>query len=118
MYLLSLGEFATDGYNEGYNKNSAWMMFFFATVSIMLLFMNFVIAIMSEPFEKVKEEKVQYRYKHKLDLIVDNIELFDKEKFGTLNKKYILVVKPEEELVESGNTIEDDVNELQQEFHR
>ena len=100
MYLLSLGEFALDGYNEGYNRESAWIMFLLATVIIMLLFMNFVIAIMSEPFERVKEERVQYRYRHKLDLIVDNIELFDKQKFRIENKKYILVVKPEEELVD------------------
>jgi HAMP domain-containing protein len=118
MYLLALGEFAIDGYNEGYNKTHAWGMFLLATIVIMLLFMNFVIAIMSEPFERVKDNAVQYRYSHKLDLIVDNIELFDKKKFGTLNKKYILVVKPEEEEIEGGATLEDDVNELQQDFQK
>ena len=51
MYMLSLGEFATDGYNEGYNKIGAWVMFILATIVVMLLFMNFIIAIMSEPFE-------------------------------------------------------------------
>jgi len=97
MYLLSLGEFALDGYNQGYNRESAWVMYLLATSILSLLFMNFLIAIMAEPFERVKEERVQYSYGHKLEMIVDNIDLFNKKDFDVENKKYILVVEPEQE---------------------
>ena len=61
MYLLSLGEFhSMDGYSGGFNKISAWIMFIFATIILLLLFMNMIIAVMSEPFEEVKERKLSY----------------------------------------------------------
>jgi len=52
---------------------------------------------MSEPFEMVKEGRIQYRYKHKLEMIIDNLELFNLKDFNLVNMKYILIVKPEEE---------------------
>ena len=58
MYLLSLGEFnSLDGYSGGFNVRSAWGMFIFATIILLLLFLNMVIAVMSEPYEEVKERK-------------------------------------------------------------
>ena len=62
MYLLSLGEFnSMDGYSGGFNVKSSWAMFIFATVILLLMFMNMVIAVMSEPFEDVKQSKVAYQ---------------------------------------------------------
>ena len=43
VYLISLGEFQTDGYSEGENKKSAWAMFLLATLALQVLFMNMVI---------------------------------------------------------------------------
>ena len=62
MYLLSLGEFfSMDGYKGGHNQKSAWFMFLLASVILLLMFMNMVIAVMSEPFEDVKNSKVAYQ---------------------------------------------------------
>jgi hypothetical protein len=62
MYLLALGEFnSMDGYTGGYNVKSSWFMFLLATVILLLLFMNMVIAVMSEPFEDVRSSKVAYQ---------------------------------------------------------
>lgn len=53
MYMLSLGEFAMEGYNEGFNNYSAWLMFFLATWVLMLIMLNFIITTMGEPFARV-----------------------------------------------------------------
>ena len=61
MYLLSLGEFySLDGYKSGYNAKSATLMFILATIFLLLLFMNMIIAVMSEPFEEVRENKLAH----------------------------------------------------------
>jgi hypothetical protein len=95
MYLLSLGEFnSMDGYSGGFNVKSSWAMFIFATVILLLMFMNMVIAVMSEPFEDVKNAKVAYQLQQQIEFIVDFRDLVDlKEKYK--KEKYIMVIKPE-----------------------
>ena len=96
MYLASLGEFnSSDAYVGGYNVKSAWMMFLLATVVLLLTFLNMLIAVMSEPFEDVKENKDAYVLRKKVSLIVTYLDLIDlKEEFG--KNKYIMIVKPED----------------------
>jgi hypothetical protein len=62
MYLLSLGEFSTDGQDKGHDVLHTWIMFVLASVILMLLLLNFIITIMGEPFEMVKENEAVYRY--------------------------------------------------------
>lgn len=62
MYLVSLGEFfSLDAYIGGYNGRSAFFMFLVATFMLLILFMNMIIAVMAEPFEEVKENKLSYQ---------------------------------------------------------
>ena len=69
-------------------------MFIFATVILLLMFMNMVIAVMSEPFEDVKNAKVAYQLQQQIEFIVDFRDLVDlKEKYK--KEKYIMVIKPE-----------------------
>jgi hypothetical protein len=63
MYLIALGEFSTDGYTHGNNPWSAWFMFIFATIILLLLFMNMLIAVMAEPFGDVAGSADLYKYK-------------------------------------------------------
>ena len=111
MYLLSLGEFQIDGYNEGYNNYSAWLMFFLATWILMLIMLNFIITTMGEPFERVQSQATMYKYKQYIQLIVDNMDYlnFDKKFKG---QRYILVVKPEETGINAGDPFEDQMNKL------
>lgn len=95
MYLLSLGEFnSMDGYSGGFNVNSCWFMFILATIILLLLFMNMVIAVMSEPFEDVKNSKVAYQLQQQIDFIVDFEDLIDIQR-KYKGQKYIMVIKPE-----------------------
>merc|ERR1719183_1265922 len=54
-WLLGLGEFASDTYSEQ-NAWTLWIMFFIATFLVQLIFMNLLIAIMSDSFAKLNEE--------------------------------------------------------------
>ena len=57
-YLISFGEFDFEGYgNRGkYQNYFLWVLFFFATFTIQLVFMNMLIAIMSESYDRVKQK--------------------------------------------------------------
>jgi hypothetical protein len=63
MYLFSLGEFsAIDGFAGGNDTNLAWLAFLISTFVLLLLFMNMVIAIMSEKFSEVGANKELYKF--------------------------------------------------------
>lgn len=84
-----------DAYTGGFNVKSAWMMFLLATVVLLMLFLNMLIAVMSEPFEDVKENKDAYVLRKKVSFIVTYLDLIDlKKEFG--KNKYIMIVKPED----------------------
>lgn len=59
------------------------------------MFMNMVIAVMSEPFEDVKNSKVAYQLQQQIDFIVDFQDLVDLKK-EYMKEKYIMVIKPEQ----------------------
>lgn len=55
IYLLSLGEFATDNF-EGKQKDvMAWFIFFASTFITQITFLNMLIAVMSDTYDQVKE---------------------------------------------------------------
>lgn len=51
-YLTGLGDFNKDNYSEE-DAVVVWMMFFFATILVQLVFMNMLIAIMGESFGRI-----------------------------------------------------------------
>ena len=57
MYLLALGEFEFEGFKHGPNRSDAWLFFLFATFSVLIVFMNIIIAIMGNTFSKVEARK-------------------------------------------------------------
>jgi hypothetical protein len=55
----ALGDFDSEAYRIGYDKNFAMVMFLLATFIICVVFMNMLIAIMGETFGQVTEEAEQ-----------------------------------------------------------
>lgn len=53
VYMLALGEFSTDNYNNGPNKVICWFMFMLASFLIVVVFMNMLIAIMGDTYAHV-----------------------------------------------------------------
>ena len=116
MYLLSLGEFVTDGFTESYNPMTLWLMFILATVILLLLFMNMLIAVMAEPFGDVASKADLYKYKSQIEIIHDHQDLVD---VGALFKKhkYIMIIKPEEAYVDKSETLESKFDGMQENLH-
>ena len=60
-YLITLGDYHTSGYSFGPNVWAVWIVFFLASAFLTIIMLNFIITIMSEPFERVQEKKEIYR---------------------------------------------------------
>ncbi len=75
-YLVGLGEFDMENFS---NSDGAfvWILFILATFITQLLFMNLLIAIMGDTFDRVQEMKVQAGTKEKISMITDFIWVLD-----------------------------------------
>ena len=56
MYLLGLGEFDLENATEGSNTILFYGLFNLATFLIMIVFLNMLVAIMSDTFSKVTQD--------------------------------------------------------------
>ena len=60
MYELGLGNFRIDSFDDSdisYNNAICYFLFFFATALIMIVFLNMLIAIMSDTFDQASDER-------------------------------------------------------------
>ena len=90
-YLVGLGEFGMDNFT-GEGGALIWFFFLLATFITQLLFMNLLIAIMGDTFDRVQEVKVQAAAKEKISMITDFIWVLDlQEQFG--DAKYVVIVE-------------------------
>lgn len=91
-YLIGLGEFAMDNFNEGNDGWLIWIFFLLSTFVTQLVFMNLLIAIMGDTFDRVQEVKIQAAAKEKIAMITDFVWVLDlQEEFK--DSKYVLVVE-------------------------
>lgn len=73
-----------------------WLYFFFATVIIQIVFMNLLIAIMSEQYARLNDAKDENKRKEVCKIMADNTwllkphEIFEKE-------RYILYIGPDQD---------------------
>lgn len=74
--MVGLGEFNYDNYG-GANSGLVWVFFIMATFITSITFMNLLIAIMGDTFDKVSEVKVQSAYKEKMQMIKDHLWIID-----------------------------------------
>ena len=69
-----------------------WFFFLLATFITQLLFMNLLIAIMGDTFDRVQEVKVQAAAKEKISMITDFIWVLDlQDEFK--EAKYVVIVE-------------------------
>ena len=100
QYLLSLGEFSMDGFNEHPLWFLCLLFFTLATLFSQIVILNMLIAIMGNTFDMVIERRHEYSMQTKLNImgeycyVVSNNNRFitrmDKDK-----KKFLVVVRPE-----------------------
>ena len=73
---MGLGEFDMDNFGA-MNGSLVWLFFIFGTFIVQLIFMNLLIAIMGDSFDRVQEFKVQAATKEKIAMITDFIWVLD-----------------------------------------
>ena len=95
QYLLSLGEFTMDGFDDHENMELVYVLFIFATLFTQITFLNMLIAIMSNTFEQVMEKKNQYALDNKLSFMADYYDVFNFKQGRPVDAKvYLYMVSP------------------------
>lgn len=67
--------FSLDNYSTGPNVYTVWSLFIFGTFLIIIVFLNMLIAIMSDTFAEVQGIKDENTLKEQANLINDHIWL-------------------------------------------
>ena len=71
QYMLSLGEFTMDGYDDHPEMVLCYFFFLGATFVTAITFLNMLIAIMGDTFGRVYENRAQYGLMTKLSIMGD-----------------------------------------------
>ena len=95
QYMLALGEFALDGFENHPNTDLCFLLFIFATLFTQVVFLNMLIAIMGNTFAQVMEKKPQYAQETKLSFMADYYDVFNFKSSRKLDLKvYMFIVSP------------------------
>ncbi|CDW88438.1 UNKNOWN [Stylonychia lemnae] len=80
IFRIAAGDFSTDNYKDQsqYLVILTWIVWIVAVISLNVVFMNFIIAVISESYEKVMQKIVAESYKVKVQMIKER-ELFFRE---------------------------------------
>lgn len=94
VYLLALGEFEADGFNDSLFPNAMWFFFTMASLFLQLTLLNLLIAIMGDTYDYVQEMARVAKTKEILNFIGDYQNLLRKEDFA--QSSAIFYVSPAE----------------------
>ena len=76
QYLLALGEFDMDNFNEGGNTKELWFLFVCATFFSQIMILNMLVGIMGETLGKVNEKAEQAALSQQINILDDFAFLF------------------------------------------
>jgi len=94
QYLLLLGEFDLDNFDNGAYNVIIWIMFLLATFISQVIIFNMLIAIMGDSYAKISEMREQAALKEKIQILCDYLRLVnDKEE----KDNYLVFMKPDEQ---------------------
>ena len=98
QYMLSLGDFDMNGFDDHQSSGLVYILFIFATLFTQITFLNMLVAIMSNTFEQVMEKKNQYAQETRLGFMADYYDVFN-FKTGMFGrqvdpKTYLFIVSP------------------------
>ncbi|CDW78074.1 wd-40 repeat protein [Stylonychia lemnae] len=79
-FRISSGDFNTDGYKDqqSYLVIITWIIWIVAVLVLNVVFMNFIIAVISESYERIMQKQVAEQFRVKVQLIAER-ELYFKE---------------------------------------
>jgi len=94
MWRTGLGEFDDAHYDKGAYTYLLWTFFMMATFIILVVFMNMLIAIMTNTYEKVQGEQEESMFYEQIQIITDFVWMLDLNSLF-YNQKYIIRVAPD-----------------------
>jgi hypothetical protein len=86
----------TDGYAKNQSSRLLWIYFVLATFFTNVMFLNMLIAIMSDTFARITENKAKYALKERTELYADYIFAV-KLDAGLTKYRYLYVITPLDE---------------------
>ena len=94
QYLLMLGEFYTDGFKAHANTGLLWVLFISMTFISQLTFLNMLIAIMGDTFDRVMEQRPTYSLKNRLKLMASMKSIIERQAKEDETKVFLYVIEP------------------------
>ncbi|CDW71536.1 serine threonine protein kinase [Stylonychia lemnae] len=97
-FRVSSGDFQLDDYSgqEGLLVLVSWIIWILAVFTLNIVFMNFIIAVISESYERVMQKLVAESYKVKANMIVEKEQLISTNDLTDINlfPNFIVVRRP------------------------
>ena len=90
-YLLTLGEFDIDHLTESEDRLSPLIMFVTTTFLIQIVLLNMLIAIMSDTFDKVYDQKTTANLRERVDFLKNN---FRRRKVSNQDQRFMFNIQP------------------------
>ena len=94
QYMLSLGEFTIDDYDDNPQTYLCYIFFLVATFLTQITFLNMLITLMGDTFGRVYESKNQFATMTKLDIMADYTAMIAEKKPEQKNDVYLFLVAP------------------------
>ena len=101
-YNIAMGEFNTDSFEDVDDEHLLYTLWFMNTMITLIIFLNLLIAIMGDTFDRVQETAENNKLKELASIMIENELLINRKSlFG--DSKYIIIIQEEkaEESLES-----------------
>ena len=93
--MLALGEFDTENYQLEAGDVLVWLIFVATTFITQVTFLNMLIAIMGDTFDRVSEVKEQSALSEKIQILADYVIIVKRESVEKGTKsKFIFAITP------------------------
>ena len=91
-YITAIGDYETDGFKTDGGDVIIWILFIMATFISQVTFLNMLIAIMGDTFDRVSEVKEQSALAEKINILADYVTIVRKSEVDL--DKFLYAVTP------------------------
>lgn len=96
QYMLSLGEFTIDAFDDNPQTYLCYIFFIVATFLTQITFLNMLITLMGDTFGRVYESKNQFATMTKLEIMADNTSMIAEVNPEQKTDVYLFIVAPKQ----------------------
>lgn len=94
QYLISLGEFDFEGFQEHPQRYLCWVLFSFSTFFTQIVMLNMLIAIMANTYEYIVDRKAQFALDNKMSIMSDYYSVIHRTDEPQDEHNYLFIVTP------------------------